>query len=245
MANSKSLLSKTAKLAGALAVAGAGVLGFAASAHAGTTISVSSVCNDAGKSATTFTPEIIAIPDADDGSVFDFVTTRWTVSLNGTTIVDQPASVTSYTVIGLPSGSQSFDWGDTITFSVEGSSTRETKVTTSHAALPGYSLEVATVATCVEVTTTTAAPTTTIAATTTVAAAVPTTAPAATTTTLAARPPTTATATTAVVQTTAAVSANTLPATGSSSSMLVGAGAAFLALGGLALHTTRRRPAHR
>lgn len=98
-----------------------------------------------------------------------------------------------------------------------------------------------------ETTTTAPVPTTaTAATTTTVVPGVPTTAPAATTTTAAAVPPTAQASTTAVVQTTAAASANTLPATGSNNTPLIGMGVAFLLVGGIATASThRRRPVAR
>ncbi len=119
-----------------------------------------------------------------------------------------------------------------------GGSCSSTSVPTSDTAAPttstvGATSSTAGSATTIAVTTTAGAgPATTIAVTTTSAGA-------GSVTTIAAAPPTASAA-----STTAAASGNTLPATGSDSAPLVGAGFGFLIAGCLAVAAARRRSAH-
>ena len=167
--------------------------------------------------------------------------------------VDLPNPPGSGTVtFQLPAGTYYFDWadrlGDGVTYTP-----RHSTINDFYAGLvAGTETHVAE---CVIPTTTTAPPTTTTtppttAAPTTVTAAavttttvLPTTTTRVTTTTAAVSP--VIASTTAVPQTAAAVSANTLPATGSNNTPLIAAGVAFLGLGTIAVLSTRRqRPAH-
>jgi len=247
--------------AAGLLVAGGVLLGFAAAASAdsnpitpivpgacvGGTVNRSVTVKIDEKSGTTDAARLYVVSGTPGGPVIDTLEQSFTA----------PTIVTFD--LTLPAGTYYFDWADHNGSPVD--SGNGVGWSLRHSALGDFynSLFVGTktdVAECVVATTTTVAETTTtVAETTTTTAATttsttlvvgPPTTPAVTTS-IAIAPPTTGTAapTTAVVQTTAAVSANTLPATGGNNAPLIGGGIAFLGLGAGALATSRRRrPAH-